>query len=426
MTYSLTVTKGPLAGQSFPISSNSIKLGRSSSCDIEIHDMLLSRSQCCFELRDGELWVIDLASANGTSVNGDSIEERKLVIGDRILVGDSELVVTEEGGEAAIGIDLGFEKEGAKEAPKRNFLRPLIWGIGAVLILVIGGALIFDTGTKKPQKKVIAKPLPPADLLIEYERVSADTGSVFRYEMTLTPKGLLAVKIDEVGAHQADNDDRHIQKEKQLDKSILQDLVQDVENSGFFSLQPSYSGFSAGPNAMESRSLTIALGKKVHTTKVLNRDDPDPFRSIRERLETFSKNELGIWAIQFSAEKLTALASESLTIGQKKFAEREVKYGNLFEALRSFHEAVFYLDTVNPKPDFYSQILEGAEKAETELDKRYKDQRFRADRAINLSDWTTAQRELRILCEMIPDRGDKRHREASQKLMDVENRLKKR
>lgn len=425
MNFSLLVTKGILAGQSFPISSSSVKLGRSSSCDIEIHDMLLSRSQCCFELRDGELWVIDLASANGTLVNGETIEERKLETGDKIAVGDTELQVVETGREGEVGIDLGFEKDADAEPPKRNFLRPLIWGVAAALILLVGALFIFDTDQKKPQKKVTPQALSIEPLLISYERISADTGSVFRYEMTLTPKGMLAVQIDEVGAHQADNDDRHIHKEKQLEKTILRDLTREVKSSGFFSLEPTYPGFAAEPNALESRVLTIALGKQVHTTKVVNRDEPETFRSIRERLETFSKNELGIWAIQFSAEKLTALAKDSLNVGQKKFAEREVKFGNLFEALRAFREAVFYLDTVNPKPEFYTQILEGADQAEAELDKRYKEQRFRADRAINLSDWAAAQRELKILCELIPDRADQRHREAAQKLIDVENRLKK-
>ncbi|MDD4019410.1 MAG: hypothetical protein PHV28_15885, partial [Kiritimatiellae bacterium] len=155
------------------------------------------------------------------------------------------------------------------------------------------------------------------------------------------------------------------------------------------------------------------------------RQEPDAFRTLREKLETFSKNELGIWAIQFSADKLTSLAREALAVARKKFDEREVRYGNLFEAIRSYREAVFYLDTVNPKPGFYAEIIDGFETAESELAKRYEEQRFRADRAINLSDWTPAAQELKILCELIPDRADPRHKEATRKLIDVESRLKK-
>ena len=46
------------------------------------------------------------------------------------------------------------------------------------------------------------------------------------------------------------------------------------------------------------------------------------------------------------------------------------------------------------------------------------------DRALNLTDWETARRELRILCELIPDAKDPRHAEATAKLLDVETRLK--
>ena len=170
---------------------------------------------------------------------------------------------------------------------------------------------------------------------------------------------------------------------------------------------------------------TAAIGKKAHTCRVVNRQEPDTFKALREKLETFSKNELGIWAIQFSADKLTALARDALAVARKKYDEREVKYGNIFEAIRAYQEAVFYLDTVNPKPDFYGEIIDGFEAAENELGKRYEDQRFKADRAINLSDWANAARELRILCELIPDRADSRNKEATRKLIDVESRLKK-
>ena len=60
-----------------------------------------------------------------------------------------------------------------------------------------------------------------------------------------------------------------------------------------------------------------------------------------------------------------------------------------------------------------------------ELDRRYKDQRFEVDRAVNMGDWERAVRELKILCELVPDSRDPRHVEAVAKLVDVENRMKK-
>ncbi len=435
--YTLLIDEGPLKGRRYPVSFAGLKLGRSSQCDIAVNDLLLSRTHCRFELRGDELWVIDLASANQTLINDTPVDEARLNPEDTIKVGQSVLRVERTdistatlaaadlppAGAPDVVIDLGFGKDEHADAhAKKNFLRPVIWTLASLLILIVGATLILDPASRakdgaaaKPQAIELEK-----TLLLNYEKVEATQDNIFRYELTLSPAGMLAVKIDDLSGK-----NRHVRKEKLVDPGLLAELARDIESSGFFSLDRTYTGFAAHPNTLNEWTLTVAIGKKAHTCRVTNRQEPDSFRALREKLETFSKNELGIWAIQFSTEKLTELARNALAVARKKFEEREVKYGNIFEAIRNYQEAVFYLDTVNPKPDFYAEIIDGFEAAQEELDKRYKEQNFRADRAINLSDWPVAARELKILCEIIPDRADARHKEATRKLIDVENRLKK-
>ena len=86
---------------------------------------------------------------------------------------------------------------------------------------------------------------------------------------------------------------------------------------------------------------------------------------------------------------------------------------------------VMDLETVNPKPEDYGELVTKRDLVRAELERRYKDQRFEADRAVNMGDWERAKTELRILCELVPDSGDPRHEEAAAKLVDVENRIKK-
>ncbi len=435
--HTLIVDEGPLQGRHYTVTFAGLKLGRSSQCDIAIPDLLLSRSHCRFELRGSELWLTDLASANQTLVNDAPVDQQQLHPGDRVKAGQTVLRVERSDISTAtltdttlppaqasdVVIDLGFSKdESSAGQSKKNFLRPVIWTLAAILILVVGTTVILDP-SNRDKGKSDAKPLAGGQektLLLYYEKVEASTNNIFRYEMTITPGGLLAVKIDDLAGK-----NRHVRKEKSLDAALLAELARDIETSGFYALDKSYTGFAATPNTLSEWILTAVVGKKAHTCRVTNRTEPDSFRALREKLETFSKNELGIWAIQFSAEKLTELARTTLSLAKKKFDEREVKYGNISDAIRSYQESVFYLDTVNPKPDFYTDIIEGLESAETELDKRHKEQSFRADRALNLSDWPTAARELKILCELIPDRADERHQQATRKLIDVENRLKK-
>jgi len=60
-------------------------LGRSSDCDYQIHQPLISRRHCLFHLRDGDIWVQDLGSLNGTFVNGERIQRpQPLHEGDKV------------------------------------------------------------------------------------------------------------------------------------------------------------------------------------------------------------------------------------------------------------------------------------------------------------------------------------------------------
>ena len=79
---------------------------------------------------------------------------------------------------------------------------------------------------------------------------------------------------------------------------------------------------------------------------------------------------------------------------------------------------------MDPKPPEYETYLTALSEAESALDARYREQRFKADRALNLGDWATASEELQILCQIVPDRSDDRNIEAMEKLSDVERRLK--
>ncbi|MBQ5531231.1 MAG: FHA domain-containing protein, partial [Kiritimatiellae bacterium] len=82
--YELEMKAGPEPGRRYPISRFGTRLGRSSSNDIHWPEGELSRNHCLFEPDGDGVCVIDLASANGTYVNGEQVEGRRpLKPGDR-------------------------------------------------------------------------------------------------------------------------------------------------------------------------------------------------------------------------------------------------------------------------------------------------------------------------------------------------------
>jgi len=58
---------------------------------VHLNDNGVSRNHATIEFRDGEWWVVDHGSTNGTFVNGRMVKERLLADGDRISIGGSEL-----------------------------------------------------------------------------------------------------------------------------------------------------------------------------------------------------------------------------------------------------------------------------------------------------------------------------------------------
>lgn len=436
----IQVTKGPLAGQRFEVPSTGLRMGRSSSCELSVQDPALSRNHCLFELRDGALWVTDLVSANGTTVNGallgaDSVQ---LKPGDVVEAGDTSIMIAADdaavvpsaapapaapsAAETKVDLGLGRKDEPARAGGKPAPMRFVIWAVA--LLAVAGAAVVILSDGGKSKDEPVAKPVPakaPAKLLaVSFEKVEADKESVYRYALSMDQAGVMTVEIDDVP-----KENRHVRKTTKLSSNAVERLTAILSAPELFKLSPEYAGVPLVAGTLKSFSLTVVRGDKVFSTTIENAPEPGEFRTVREQLETFSKNELGIWAIQFSAEKLVEMSAELRREGDAKWEERDVQYGNIAAALAAYNEAVFYLDTVNPKPETYGALVNRQKEVEAELDKRYRDQRFRADRAINLADWRTAEQELRVLCQMVPDAKDPRHAEAAGKLLDVENRMKK-
>jgi hypothetical protein len=71
----------------WPLGDGPCTIGRAADNDIQLHDLRVSRHHARIEPRSGTLYIIDLASSNGTTVNGRPIQAEPIAPGDEIGLG---------------------------------------------------------------------------------------------------------------------------------------------------------------------------------------------------------------------------------------------------------------------------------------------------------------------------------------------------
>lgn len=81
---------GPMQGKVFTISQVGVTLGRSPESGIQFTESTVSRNHAKIEYADGEFYLQDLNSANGTFVNDKKVDRCKLQHNDYIKIGTSE------------------------------------------------------------------------------------------------------------------------------------------------------------------------------------------------------------------------------------------------------------------------------------------------------------------------------------------------
>jgi pSer/pThr/pTyr-binding forkhead associated (FHA) protein len=116
-------------GKPFTITRDVTVVGRSRElCDLMIEHASISKLQCLIAKTDGLLFIRDLASTNGTKVNGQRVTRGALLPGDeltfasvkfRVHLGPS--VPGEEEDEEVIGLDEETMEIDQKEAAAEDF-----------------------------------------------------------------------------------------------------------------------------------------------------------------------------------------------------------------------------------------------------------------------------------------------------------------
>ncbi|MDR2582515.1 MAG: FHA domain-containing protein [Fibromonadaceae bacterium] len=81
--------------QTLQIPENGLLIGRSPDCDLCLTDEFVSIKHCKFFFENGELFIEDQGSTNGTFIDGTQVEKKSsLKEGQGIQIGVTEMIIT--------------------------------------------------------------------------------------------------------------------------------------------------------------------------------------------------------------------------------------------------------------------------------------------------------------------------------------------
>ncbi|QRK04180.1 FHA domain-containing protein [Archangium violaceum] len=151
----LLVVSAELKGQEFACLRTEVRIGRTDDNDITIDHRSLSRTHAKIVREDSGEWrIIDMQSANGMAVNGESYAQAPLSHGDLIELGHVKLRFIGPGQSAE-----GLTHEGTSKGSKKGLVLALV---GCVLLGVGGGVAWFLLG-ETPATPVV----PPQPVAVE-------------------------------------------------------------------------------------------------------------------------------------------------------------------------------------------------------------------------------------------------------------------
>lgn len=188
------------------LSKSVVTIGRALDNDLRLQSSRVSRHHSRLETTEGEAWIIDLGSANGTLVNGERVARRLVSVGDVISVGGVEIVVEpevppqallEEGGLATLTGDARRERENLRVFAKitreltgeTDLMRLLRQIVDSAVSLVGGerGFILLDDGRRADERT--------GEGPIDVEKMTVSVARSFDHSDIVVPRSRLSMGI---------------------------------------------------------------------------------------------------------------------------------------------------------------------------------------------------------------------------------------
>jgi hypothetical protein len=289
-----------------------------------------------------------------------------------------------------------------------------------ILVTLITTLVVFSVGIivlmgTQPQQTEVEE--TPDEVQIAYERVIAEDGNIFRYALRLDPDGTLSAEIHDL------RNQRSISREQKLEQATLKEFRDQLENrkESFLKLEPAYT--RPATDRLNSSDMTLIFGREAKRVRTVNHPQPDAFSSMRELVEGFAGDQLGLETMNKPPDVLRAEAEDAWKNAQSLYAKREVKNDNLYQAIQKLREVKYLLQDIEPKPGYYDQALELEQAWFGELKGLVNDLVFEANRALKIGQKAQAAAYYRRILDTFPEKSNSLYIQAYNNLVRLEQEL---
>ena len=453
----IIVMSGELSGKRFAIPDAGLRLGRSSSNDLHLPDEELSRNHCLFEANgeDG-ISVIDLASANGTFVNGVQLgaSAHPLKVGDVVEVGSTRLQVVAEGQSApapaaaaaapapvarpAGAVDLGLggaKAEAGGSAPgaapvdpqtaqKRKVVNLICAAAATVLVVAIvvlmtNGKMMRGMFAKKVVEEKEAAPVA-CPICLTYERVEATTDRIVRYQAVVEGAEIdLSYEVRSLDQ----GEEQRVARKGSMSKSTEDRLVGIFSDPAWRDVESVSGGSAEAMNSLRSWRLNLARDGVVKEVVVENTVLAGLFKDFCLAFETGVNNDLQVTVSLRSAKECLAASHEHEAIGDDLVEHADVHKENLWKGLNSLRMARHDLEGLTGFYEDLTRLQKKIEAADASLTERYNEFNSKAEQSCQIGAWSDALEAYREICALIPDTTDERGAKAEEQILYCERQM---
>jgi len=388
-----TIVDGPEEGGRYTFRQREVIVGSDFTCDlILVHSDVMPQHVRIVDEKD-DVFLEDLTGREETKLNGEYVSRQALHNGDELQVGPYVFHVTVE-------LDAsGYEPETPEEAggpamrALRGIRRPPVLAV-LIVVGIVGIYLAAGVITSQRNDKDLALlgpvPLPAAGIYgCDVEGKNYVDKAEFTFEGK-RPKYRIQYYPGFV--------------HRQGDVVIL---VNDQQ----VGLVP------ATINRWSEEAVSVEIPDRVYRMGAVNTVRFDHVKNPPNR-DRWGVRDVSVLEVPIPKCDIE-VAQKYLNLANKKYEEREITEGNLYEAIRHLNQGQEYVIACEGSP-VKDLLTETLKLYNEELKTKYDSYMFNTKKFLKLRDMASAKFELERVLRYIPDESDPRHRKAKDLLEKVE------